>query len=51
MLVMIKKLCRCCGKIPPKGFFPSRARRYDWLCPRCCMNQANERRAIKDATA
>lgn len=45
MLVIINKICRVCKEIPKKGFFPSRARRYDWLCPRCCQNKANSRRS------
>lgn len=51
MLVLIRKICRVCREVPEKGFFPSRAKRYDWICPRCCMNRTNERRSTKDVAA
>jgi hypothetical protein len=44
MRVKIAKHCRICSLVPPKGFWPSRAKRYDWICPDCCQKSACERR-------
>ena len=51
MLVKIKKICRVCKKQPEKGFFPSRAKRYDWICPDCCQKRMNKRRATNEPEA
>ena len=32
------KICRGCGtELEVGGYYPSRAKRNDWLCPKCCQ--------------
>lgn len=44
-LITSDKKCRVCSKKPDGGlFYASRARRHDWICPRCCNKHAKKMR-------
>lgn len=33
--VKVDKPCTLCGKVPKEGYYPSRAEKHDWVCPKC----------------
>ena len=46
----ILKSCRGCGtELEVGGYYPSRARKSDWLCPKCCQ-EGNKQYMLKRRT-
>lgn len=34
--IIVNKSCRVCKQIPKNGFFKSKVKRADYICPECC---------------
>lgn len=40
--VVVDKPCVKCGKVPEEGYYPSRAEKYDWVCPQCSYRRKRQ---------
>jgi len=48
--VLVNRSCTKCGEVPERGYYPSRAEKHDWVCPKCSYIRKRKYEQKKDCT-